>query len=985
MLLFFFTLWCSFAVCLSVPPSIMTTYAGMSSAGDGGYATSAQLFQPCDVAVDRSGNLFIADTSNNKIRLVAKGTGIITTYAGSDYGYKTGNGGDGGPATSAEFSSPFGICVDTSDNVYIADTYNRKIRLVTRSTGIVTTFAGTGKVGSGGDGDLATNAQLYFPNDVTTDTSGNVVIADTYNNKIRLVTKSTGIITTYAGSSTGGFSGDGGPATNAELSFPSGVVVDASGNLYISDTNNGRIRLVTKSTGIISTFAGPGASGLSGDGGPATSATLDYLRRLALDASGNLYIPGSENVRTVTMSTGIISTYGQQRYSGGSCFGTNAALISPNSIAIDTSGSLYFADSDYNVIGLLTTNTGDITAYAGRLCGVGGTASSSQLYFPYGVAVDTSGNLYVADNGNRMIRLVTKNTGILSTFAGNGLEGSSGDGGPATGAQLYGVKSVATDASGNVYIGGNTNVRLVTKSSGIISTFAGTGRGGSGGDGGPATSASLYYTNAIAFDASGNLYIAESYTIRMVTRSTGIISTFAGTGASGSSGDGGPATSASLSYPRSIAFDASGNLYIAGSYKIRMVTRSTGIISTFAGTGASGSSGDSGPATSAALTSSYGLAFDASGNLYIADGNKVRVVAAVTSTISTYAGTGTWGSSGDGGPATSAQLYNPFGLAFDALGNLYIADTYNNVIRVVLSPSTPTPSSAPTRQPTGQPTRQPTRLPTTQPTDQPSSQPTIQPTRQPSSQPTMQPSQHPTTQPTLQPQSKPSSKPSCKPTPAPTTAPTQSPSVHPTHVGDTNPPTFMPSVAPSATPYPSLFPSFAPVAINAPIASVQVMQTVAGVTSDSPAFRATFAAAVASLLPSGSNVTIISVTYVSARQLRTLLSAGVSVVYKVSSTQPVASLTAALSTGSAKLTTALQQTYPAATVYVPTVYTAPSSAPTPESPPLSAPAGTGASPSSTPLIAGVVGGVGGVALIAAVSLLLQRAWRSQQRQVATSS
>ena len=814
---------CSSVVYLATTNSIMSTFAGMISAGDGGSATSALFSNTAGVALDTSGNLFVADSYSNKIRLVTKGTGIVTTYAGTGGGFKGGGNSDGCPATSAMFSYPSGIAIDNSGNLYIADCFNFKIRLVTRSTGIVTTFAGTGVRGSTGDGGPATSAQFVGPSGMTFDALSNLYIADKFNSKIRLVTKGTGIITTFAGTGACGSGGDGGPATSAELYFPGALAFDALGNLYIADSYNNKVRLVTTGTGIITTFAGTGAYGSSGDGGPATSARLYYPSGLAFDALGNLFISGNF-FRMVTKNTGIISTYGQQVYSGSVCSGTSAALGYATSIALDASGNLYYGDNSHNVIGLLTKSTGVITAYAGQLCfREPCLATSAPIMYPRGIAVD-NGNVYIADSYYHAVLLVMKGTGIITTFVGTGAQGSSGDGGPAT-------------------------------------------------------SALLASPRALAFDALGNLYIADSNNVRLVMKGTGIITTFVGTGAYGSSGDGGPATSAQLNGPSGLAFDALGNLYIADSNNVRLVMKGTGIITTFVGTGAQGSSGD-------------------------------------------------------GGPATSAQLYGPGALAFDALGNLYIADDWGSVIRMVLAPGTPIPTSAPTAAPT-----------------------TV-----------------------------PSALPSVAPSTSPTAVPTQSPSVHPSLVGDTNPPTSTPSVAPSVSPYPSLFPSFAPVAASAPVVAVQVVQTVAGVTSDSKGFRASFAAAVASLLPSGTNVTIISVVVVSVRQRRSLLASGVSVVYKVSSTQPMASLVTALSTNTAQLTASLQKTFPEAIVYVPTVNTAPSMAPT--TGPLPPPASTdaGSSPSSVPLIVGVVVGVGGTALIlAAMRLLRSRLGQLQQHQVATNS
>jgi trimeric autotransporter adhesin len=243
---------------------------------------------------------------------------------------------------------------------------------------------------------------------------------------------------------------------------------------------------------------------------------------------------------------------------------------------------------------------------------------------------------------------------------------------------------------------------------------AGSGSLGSSGDGGQATSASLNYPRGVAVDASGNIYIADTYNnrIRMVTKSTGIISTVAGDGTQEYKGDGGPATSAILYYPASIAVDALGNIYIADSsnYRIRMVTKSTGIISTVAGSGSSGSSGDGGQATSATLNSPYGVAVDASGNIYIADSsnNRIRMVTKSTGIISTVAGSGPYGYSGDGGQATSAVLKYPYGVAVDASGNIYIADSYNYRIRMFALPASPAAPPSPSGIVTSSPAYFPT-------------------------------------------------------------------------------------------------------------------------------------------------------------------------------------------------------------------------------------------------------------------------------------
>ena len=282
-----------------------------------------------------------------------------------------------------------------------------------------------------------------------------------------MVTKSTGIITTVAGKGWSDYSGDGGPATSAGLRYPRGIAVDASGNIYITDPGAYRIRMVTKSSGIITTVVGNGIRGFSGDGGPATSASLVYPSSVAFDASENMYILVSNCVRMVTKSTGIITTV-----AGDGTFGYK---------------------------------------------GDGGPATSAGLTGPYGITVDASGNIYIADALSDRVRMVTKSSGIITTVAGNGIQGYAGDGGPATSAGLYHPNCVAVDASGNIYFpdGSNGRLRKVTKSTGIITTVAGTGTRGYSGDGGPATLASFNIPYGIAVDASGTIYIPDIYNNRV--------------------------------------------------------------------------------------------------------------------------------------------------------------------------------------------------------------------------------------------------------------------------------------------------------------------------------------------------------------------------------------------------------------------------------------------------------------------------------------
>ena len=335
----------------------------------------------------------------------------------------------------------------------------------------------------------------------------------------------------------------------------------------------------------------------------------------------------------------------------------------------------------------------------------GGVATSAYLNNPSGVAVSSSGLLFIADTGNNKIRVATS-AGIISTYAGTGTAGSSGDGGAATSAQLNNPTGVAVSSSGLLYIADYlNNVIRVVDASGTITTYAGTGFHGSSGDGGAATSAELNNPAGVAVSPSGLLYIADTFNNKIrVVSSACIISTYAGTGVAGFSGDGGAATSAELNYPYGGALDSSGNLYVADTinHVIRVIS-STGIIVTYAGTIPNvysgvelwGSTGDGGAATNARLHSPSGVVVSASGSLYIADtfNNKIRVISSA-GIITTYVGTGVAGSSGDGGAANNAQLSNPVAVAVGLSGSLYIADSGNNKIRLAGLTAVPTTSPA---------------------------------------------------------------------------------------------------------------------------------------------------------------------------------------------------------------------------------------------------------------------------------------------------
>src|SRR5438094_443785 len=404
-----------------------------------------------------------------------------------------------------------------------------------------------------------------------------------------------------------------------------GITPDGAGGFYFSSSPENRVYRVA-ADGVLSLIAGTGTSGFSGDGGPAVSARLSYPGNLVVDGGGNLYIAdwGNDRIRKVN-TEGIISTIaGKGGGSGGGDGGPSAATsVLPVDIFVDPGGNLYLADASYRVRkvngdGIITTIACNGTS---GFTGDGGPATAASCA-PYRVARDSAGNLYVADGSSRRIRKVSA-AGIITTVAGRGTGQSSGDGGPATLAELIQPLSVAVDPGGNVYIAdGGSNRILKVNTTGIISTIAGNGQKGFNGDGGPATSASLNSPRGVAVDPAGNVYIVDAGNLRIrKVNPAGVISTVAGGGTPGFSGDGGPAASAELTFPVGVAVDPAGNVYIvdAGNLRIRKVNPA-GVISTVAGGGTPGFSGDGGPASSAQLVP-LGVGVGVQADLYIADGS----------------------------------------------------------------------------------------------------------------------------------------------------------------------------------------------------------------------------------------------------------------------------------------------------------------------------------------------------------------------------
>ncbi len=666
---------------VTTPPVTLSLDAGSSFltlAGTSGYGSTdgtggtARFHTPNALDADPAGNLYVVDTGNDTIRKITP-AGVVTTLAGK----ASIPGSADGTNAGARFNSPSGICVDFATNLYVADSANHTIRKITPA-GVVTTFAG--KAGNAGSADgTNSGARFYSPSDVTADGLGDIFVADSGNNTIREITP-VGVVTTIAGTAGVAGSADG-SQTNALFNFPEGITIDSASNLYVADTLNNTIRMIT-TAGQVSTFAGfAGASG-SADG-QGTNATFRLPEGLDVDAAGNVYVAdtGNNTARMITRA-GLVTTLAGMPGSAGYADGvSNTALFNgPSGITPDGFGNVFVADDNNNLIRKITPG-GVTTTFAGTV-GFGSTDATgiaARFNYPAAIAVDAADNAYVCDYLNFTIRKITS-AGVVTTLAGLAGNSGSADGTNAT-ARFLNPAGAAVDPAGNLYVAdsGNDTIRKIT-SAGVVTTLAGNA-GNAGSQDGLGGAAQFNNPLGIALDAATNLYVADNgnFEIRKITPA-GLVSTLAGNAHETGYLDAN-STNAWFAGPTGIAVDGAGNIYVSDTPNlvVRKIAPS-GAVSTIAGAVFSRGSTD-GTGSAANFGAPWGLALDSATNIIVvdADNNLIRIITP-QGMVSTLAGNPAIRGSSDG-TGGAAHFSNPQAVAVDAANFLFVADSGNFSVR----------------------------------------------------------------------------------------------------------------------------------------------------------------------------------------------------------------------------------------------------------------------------------------------------------------
>jgi Divergent InlB B-repeat domain/Glucodextranase, domain B/NHL repeat len=653
------------------------TIAGPGSAGMGwldGLGSEARFNTPHSIARDAaSGNLYLADTGNHTVRKITP-DGQVTTFAG----FNGVSGSADGTGASATFNSPFGVAVDDSGIVYVSDSAAHVIRKIT-SSGVVTTFAGLAGV-SGTNNGTGSAARFNAPQGLGLDSSHNLYVADTDNHTIRKIAPD-GVVTTFAGSAGHPGSADK-TGTAASFNFPIGLAVDNGGNVYVTDAGNDTIRKITPA-GVVSTLAGLALKPGSDDGTNQT-ARFQTPYNLTVDSNTNLYVTDTYNqtIRRVT-SDGVVTTLAGSVGQTGTVddTGTSARFNFPMGIAVDDQTNLYVADFSDSTVRKVTAGL-VVTTFAGMPGGAGSTdatGAAARFSFPSDIAFDTSSNAYITDVGSHIIRKMTPDL-VVTTLAGTAGVSGTNDGLGAA-ARFFNPSGVALDSHGNIFVTdtANSTIRELTPQ-GLVTTFAGTPAKSGTADG--IGTAALFHNPLSLFVGTNDvLFVSDTraQTIRKIT-SDAAVTTIAGIPETIGTNDG-PALTAQFHFPEGLTMDGGGNLFVVDDDNdtIRKITP-TDTVSTFAGAPGAVGSAD-GIAGAARFSTPLGMTIDASGNLYVADtGNDVIRKITPAGVVTTIGGTA--GSSGSlDGTGSDAQFNSPEGVAVDGEGNVYITDAANHSIR----------------------------------------------------------------------------------------------------------------------------------------------------------------------------------------------------------------------------------------------------------------------------------------------------------------
>ena len=666
------------------------TVAGQDFYNEGGDPRQARLNGPWGVALRPNGDLCFSDGNHFRIRCIENGA--IHTIAGRG---GLGVSGDGGPALEAELIEPRGIAIGPDGSIYVADQIDLVVRRIAPN-GTISVFAGTGESGTAGENGPATAAELSNPNDVAVDSAGNVYIADPFADRV-LVVGADGVLRRFAGSGRTGFSGEGGPAGSAHMSDPSDVAVGPAGVVYIADGSNHRVRRVG-ADGVIRTVVGTGQSGFFGDGGSPLQARLNRPAALAVGPDGTLYVADAgHRVRAVNFTADVITTVagnGESAFAGEGP-ATERAVPQPAGLAVGTGGALFIASESGNRV--LRVMGGQLTVVAGRdhFSGDGGQARQASLGRVDGIS---SGSILIADAGNRRVRRIN-DAGVIQTIAGNGSSASSGDGGPATAAGMSPV-DVLREPDGNILaLDANGFIRRI-RADGTIQRIAGTGELelGPPREGVPALQASLGLPFRIGRDGQGNIYVLQAIFVGEITTivrritPAGTIQTVFGGG--NNVREGALGLQVALPFSTELAVGADGRICVTDDLLFRVRCLETnGAVRTVAGLRDTESLTPEGLLQIIPYLTS-GVELGPDNEVYFSEIMTHQIYRVRPGELpEAIAGAGEYGFSGDGGPALSARLNTPDGLALDDQGRLLVWDRQNWRLRR-LTPVEPTVQAA---------------------------------------------------------------------------------------------------------------------------------------------------------------------------------------------------------------------------------------------------------------------------------------------------